>query len=138
MPTENSVSTMQFSLSPIKNYMLILTRNEVTKICEAVSARGLELVSKICQWEIEGSSTRIDKAFRLLVWNELCLTFSAELSDRLEANLRLTGLDGQAICERLSHETATARERRDGVFARMDRLFAAVQKLEQLEGDGSN
>jgi hypothetical protein len=198
--------------------MLTLNRTEVIKIRNAVSVRGLELMSTICQWEIEGphvldetcfesfvarrsvhleevlrrlylihavapdrlrlprmddrmivyvgnraqvaienfkmlirnldpdltavlraiahleaSYKRIGQAFRLLVWNELCLKYAAELRENLEANLGLTGPDGQAICERLSLQTAAARERREAVKTRIIRLTGTIRSLEQLE-----
>lgn len=199
--------------------MLTLNRTEVTKIHEAVSARGLELMSTICQWEIEGphildeacfesfvarhsvhlegglrrlylvpavrsanrlrlprmddkmilyvgdrakvdienfkmlirnldpdltavlraiahlevSYKRICQVFQLLVWNELCLKFAAELRKHLDANLGLTGPDSKARCEILSLQTAVATERRERVETKITRLTAAVQSLEQLE-----
>jgi hypothetical protein len=82
---------------------------------------------------LEASCKRVGETFRTLVWNELCLKFATELREHLQANLGLTGPDGQAICERLSLQTAAGREKVEGVEARIARLTEAIQSLEQLE-----
>ena len=45
---------------------------------------------------LEVSYKRICQVFRLLVWNELCLKFAAELRKHLDANLGLTGPDSES------------------------------------------